>query len=291
MRIEILGSGGAITTPRPGCDCDLCQTARHHGVPYARTGPSIFVHDIKLLIDTPEESKAQINRAAIHEIKAGLYSHWHPDHTAGSRMWESLANDWRKKRDPAYKKPPEEAIPVYLPQHVAAEWPNYLGLHARFAFLEHIGAISVQIIPPDTPLQLDHFTITPIVLAETYVSAFLCKDGQKRVLIAMDELNKWSPPALLHGVDLAIMPMGLPQRHPLTGAVIISPEHPIYDHEASLEQTVAMVRQMQPKRVVFMHVEEAFGLWPHELQTTAHNLQSELGCRVEWACDGMQIVV
>jgi len=39
MRVEILGSGGATTTPRPGCMCRVCVEARAKGVPYARTDP------------------------------------------------------------------------------------------------------------------------------------------------------------------------------------------------------------------------------------------------------------
>ena len=59
MQIEILGSGGAITTPRPGCHCLVCVEARAKGVPYSRTGPSLFVHGLDVLIDTPEEIKEQ----------------------------------------------------------------------------------------------------------------------------------------------------------------------------------------------------------------------------------------
>src|SRR5207253_5137771 len=95
MRIEILGSGGAIPTPRAGCSCAVCVEARAKGVPYARTGPSVFVHDLALLIDTPEESNLQLNRAGITRVAAALYSHWHPDHTAGRRIFETLNLDFR----------------------------------------------------------------------------------------------------------------------------------------------------------------------------------------------------
>ena len=89
MRVEILGSGGAVTIPRPGCRCRVCVEARERGEPYARTGPSVFVHGPDVLIDTPEESKQQLNRSTVTRIGAGLYSHWHPDHTAGRRVWEA----------------------------------------------------------------------------------------------------------------------------------------------------------------------------------------------------------
>jgi phosphoribosyl 1,2-cyclic phosphate phosphodiesterase len=96
MRIEFLGTGGAYTTPRPGCFCRVCAEARVKGLPYSRTGPSLFVHGPNILIDTPEESKEQLNRARITDIAGCFYSHWHPDHVMGRRVWETRNIDARK---------------------------------------------------------------------------------------------------------------------------------------------------------------------------------------------------
>ena len=65
MKVEFLGTGGAFPTPRPGCDCAICVQARERGVPYARTGPCLFVHGPNLLIDTPEECRQQLNRSGV----------------------------------------------------------------------------------------------------------------------------------------------------------------------------------------------------------------------------------
>ena len=62
VRVEILGSGGAATIPRPGCRCRVCVEARAQGGRFARTGPSTFVHGPNILFDTPEESKFQLER-------------------------------------------------------------------------------------------------------------------------------------------------------------------------------------------------------------------------------------
>ena len=72
MQIEFLGSGGAITTPRPGCACRLCVEAQAKGVPYSRGGPSVFVHGPNVLIDTPEEIKAELLRSRVTQIDAAL---------------------------------------------------------------------------------------------------------------------------------------------------------------------------------------------------------------------------
>jgi phosphoribosyl 1,2-cyclic phosphate phosphodiesterase len=94
MKLEFLGTGGAITTPRPGCHCPVCDEARRKGVPHSRWGPSVFVHGPEVLIDTAEEIKDQLIRANIDEVRSCLYTHWHPDHVMGRRVWE-MNYDWR----------------------------------------------------------------------------------------------------------------------------------------------------------------------------------------------------
>src|SRR5690606_33412518 len=68
MQIEFLGSGGALPTPRVGCQCRVCTEARAKGVPYSRGGPSVFVHGPDLLIDTPEEIRDLLNRSRVTRI-------------------------------------------------------------------------------------------------------------------------------------------------------------------------------------------------------------------------------
>ena len=163
MRVEILGSGGASTTPRPLCRCDVCAEARERGVPYARTGPSVFVHGPDLLFDTPEESKAQLNRAGISHVAACFYSHWHPDHTMGRRVFETIGADWRTW-------PPEAKrvlrTTVYLPQQVAADFRGYLGLWDHFAFMAERCYVDVVELEDESVVREDNYSVTPWRLAE-----------------------------------------------------------------------------------------------------------------------------
>ena len=110
MRVEILGSRRRGHDPAARLLVPGCVSRRaEQGVPYSRTGPSVFVHGPDVLIDTPEEAKLQLNRSQVGRIAAGLYSHWHPDHTAGRRVWESRNFDFRSwpRRF--------ETTPVYVP--------------------------------------------------------------------------------------------------------------------------------------------------------------------------------
>lgn len=94
MNVIILGSGGCVSTPRACCNCRVCTEARQKGFPYARTGYSLFVEDVNLLIDTPEDINASLNNSGIQKVEHILYSHCDPDHTMGMRVVEQLKMDW-----------------------------------------------------------------------------------------------------------------------------------------------------------------------------------------------------
>ena len=94
MKFIITGSGGCVSIPRALCQCNICTEARKNGVPYARCGCSLYLEDISLLIDTPEDINVALNNANISSLDYILYSHWDPDHTLGMRIIEQLRLQW-----------------------------------------------------------------------------------------------------------------------------------------------------------------------------------------------------
>ena len=290
LAIEFLGTGGAIRTPRPGCQCNLCRQARRAGIPWERSGPSVFVHGPNVLIDTPEESAMQVNRAGIGEIAAGFYSHWHPDHTAGRRMWET--RNWDFRRWP----PQHLCTPIYLPPNVVRDFGVFMGLKENFDYWQNMGLVDVRAF--DGPLSLGGWRITAHPVHEEYVYAFLFEEEQgedagdqrpRRVLIAMDELYNWTPPAEFVGVDLAVLPTGIFEFNPFTDERRMDPNHPVLEREATWRQTVEMVEQLQPGRVVFAHIEEPDGNSPQELVLLADRLQRARGWNVTFAYDTLVV--
>ena len=279
MRVEILGSGGAVTIPRPGCGCRVCAEAREKGAPYARTGPSVFVHGPDVLIDTPEESKLQLNRSRVTRIAAGLYSHWHPDHTAGRRVWEARNFDFRSF-------PPRfETTPLYVPERVWADFERHYGLADQFRFLERQGTVSIRLLAEEEPFELGGTRITPIPLDAENAHAFLFETDGKRVLVAMDETHGWTPPDL-GPLDLAVLPVGVFERHPFTGERLIPEEFcrpPVRKtrYATALEQ----LRALAPRRGVLSHVEE--------MDRVSHDELVRLGAADGWepAYDGLVLQV
>lgn len=293
LSLEFLGTAGAFRTPRPGCGCELCRGARTHGIPWARTGPSIFVHGPDVLIDTPEESAMQVDRAGIQHIAAGLYSHWHPDHTAGRRMYETRNWDWH------HWPPNHTCTPIYVPPQVAADFEVRLGLAENFRYFEQIGLTQYHVM--DAPIELGGWRITARQLADPSVYAFVFDeledeldglgeaDTARRLLIAMDELVGWTPPADLIGVDLAVLPTGIFEFNPFTGQRRMAAEHPVLRTEATFHQTLEMVERLQPKQLIFVHIEEPEGNTPDDLVRLADQLHVQRGWNVTFAYDTLMV--
>jgi phosphoribosyl 1,2-cyclic phosphate phosphodiesterase len=284
MKVEVLGSGGALPTPRPGCECHVCIEARQKGVPYSRSGPGYFLHGPDVLIDTSEDVVHQLNRAGIGAIAAGFYSHWHPDHTMGRRVWESRNMDFRGW-------PPEEkqieTTPIYLPEHVAEDFRSRLATYEHLTYLADIRCIELFELRDGESVPIGGWSFTPFRLAEDYVYAFLVEGDGKRVVLAPDETSGWEPRDDLRGVDLAILPMGICEFHPLTGERRIHAEHPLLLLEATFVETLEIVERLGARRTVLSHVEEMDELSYDELDEVAQRLDG----RVEFAYDGMVLEV
>jgi phosphoribosyl 1,2-cyclic phosphate phosphodiesterase len=283
MRIEILGSGGAISTPRPGCTCHVCVEAREKGIPYSRSGPAVFVHDAALLIDTPEEIKYQLNRSRIPRVNACVYSHWHPDHTMGRRVWE-MNQDFRGW------PPAHRSTDIYLPQQVAVDFRRWLGLHEHFGFLERQQLVRMIELHDDSEVTIDSTTLRPIRLAEDYVYAFHLESEGTRVLIAPDELHGWHPGNALRGLELAVLPMGVVEHDPFTGERKIAVDHPVLRHEATFAQTLEIVRTLGARSTILTHIEEPDGLTFDDLLRLERKLEHD-GFHIRFAYDTMIVEV
>lgn len=244
----------------------------------------MFLHGPDVLIDTPEEIKDQLNRAGIDHVPACLYSHWHPDHVMGRRVWESLNQDWRGW-------PPESRrTDVYLPEQVGKDFRKMLGSWEHFAFLEHREVVRIVELTDGENVAFGSTRIHPFRLAEDYVYAFLVEEDGKRVLIAPDELNGWEPPEWVRSVDLAVLPKGLDEIDPFTGERRIPKEHPILKEEATYEETLEIVEKLDAGRVILTHIEEVDGLSHDDLQKLQERLQGE-GKNIEFAHDTLEVEV
>lgn len=256
MKIEILGSGGATITPKPLCSCDLCKTAKSRGIPEARLGPSVYIHDAGILFDTPEEISYMLNRSNITNLNSCFYSHYHPDHTMGLRLFECNF-DYRNSL--VKPTPYNRNINVYVPDYVRIEMESHLSLWNHLSKFSNWGLISLHTITENEAVHIDGYKVIPIQLNQTFVSGYIVENKEKRVLILMDELIGWIPEGLGH-FDCVVLPIGLFTVNPFNNERRWPENHPLCRTEADFIAIKNIISKLDTEKVVFIHIEEVDGL-------------------------------
>ena len=129
-----------MVIPKPCCDCPICAEARKKGGPHERTGPSAFLHDENLLIDTPAEVTSQLNRARVLGIDHLTFTHLDPDHIEGFRVVEQITIDFRTWH--AY---PDRQIALLLPEElnerledISSAYGSLVGFYERHGFIRRV---------------------------------------------------------------------------------------------------------------------------------------------------------
>jgi phosphoribosyl 1,2-cyclic phosphate phosphodiesterase len=83
VRVLFLGTGTSHGVPMIGCDCGVCRSADPRDV---RLRPSIYLvldDDLRVLVDTTPDLRAQALRHDIRRVDAILFTHSHADHVMG----------------------------------------------------------------------------------------------------------------------------------------------------------------------------------------------------------------
>ncbi|MFK7800784.1 MAG: MBL fold metallo-hydrolase [Anaerolineae bacterium] len=290
MIIEFLGTGGATTTPRPGSSTEASRLARQHKTPpWTRSGPGLFLHGPDILIDTSEDICHQLIASNIDYINTCFYSHWHPDHTAGQRVFETNIRSYNTL--PLTMMPPTD---VYLPQQVAIDAQQWLGIWDSLMYhRDELKVINVHVLEDrDRPVFDDgnggQVAMTPFRLHEDYVYGFNVETGGKRLVHVADEMYNWEPADELKNPDLAILPAGLFEFHPVTGERIMQANHPLLKREATFRQTLEIVDKLGATETWITHLEEAFDMTPEILAQVETKLQAE-GKNIRFAYDTLKI--
>jgi phosphoribosyl 1,2-cyclic phosphate phosphodiesterase len=81
-RLHFLGTGTSFGVPVIGCPCETCRS----GDPRdrrTRHGALLQRGDRRVLVDTPPELRLQLLRAAVPQVDAVWFTHYHADHTHG----------------------------------------------------------------------------------------------------------------------------------------------------------------------------------------------------------------
>lgn len=271
-----------MVIPIPLCSCRVCQEAREKGIPYSRTGPSSFLHDINLLIDTPAEIASQLNRSDIHSLDYLIFTHLDPDHVEGFRVVEQVSLDYRSWR--AY---PEKQICLLLPDQLISpinEIRSSLGPHIDF--YQERGFIRIELFQKEIQIEDIKITAIPMERARQVTFVYVFENYGCRVVYAPCDVKPFPEHRdEVQKADLLIIQPGIFETC-LKHGFNYSPEHISRTTHYTFEQTLDLANRIQAKKVLFIHLEE---YWNRSYDDyCALDSDDEM---IRFAYDGMQLTV
>lgn len=280
MKLNILGSAGALSLPRPFCPCSVCEQARDQDVPYSRIGSSLYVYVAGVLFDTPEMISRQIDHEQISDLRNIVYTNWHPDHVLGYSVIKELIFA-------GYEERKKSSINVWIPKNLVNDFKkNYPGLYdyqeESLARIMEIGQIS--------PLILDEISVTPIEVSKPGRNryAYLIEEAGKRVMYAPCANRDMLIDSNFDNLDCLILEIGWLGD---TQTYRADPEKYAWAQYVSFEENIELIRKLQPKRTILTGIDGR----RHRLESGSYDALCKAARKtclnVEIAYDGMKIRV
>jgi phosphoribosyl 1,2-cyclic phosphate phosphodiesterase len=253
-QLVFLGTGTSHGVPMIGCGCPTC-TSPNPKNRRTRSAIALGLPEGNLLIDTPPELRIQLVRERLGLIHALLYTHGHADHLFGLddvRIFPLyLGSEMPVYCEPAVEKCIRRSFDyAFDPEVQAYPAGGVPKLVFRRIGLEPFSVLGAQI----TPLRMIHGRCQ--VLGFRLGNIAYCTDTK---IIPRESLEK------LQGLDVLILDCLRHEPHPT---------------HLSLEEALAIVSELAPKRTLFTHVS-------HHLEHETTNKQLPPG--VQLAYDGLRI--
>jgi phosphoribosyl 1,2-cyclic phosphate phosphodiesterase len=271
-----------MVIPKPLCQCRICREARKKGIPYARTGPAAFLHDINLLIDTPAEIISQLNRASIRRINYLAFSHLDPDHVEGFRVVEQIALDFRTWR--AY---PQNQVCLLLPEQLSGRLRKLGSQYGPVVdFYQESGFLKLELFRDK--IQVEDVQITAIPVDRGSQIAFVHvfeKSGRKVVYAPCDIKPFPEYRDKVYDADVLIIQPGIFEEG-LKHGFKYPAGHISRKTLYTFEQTLALAARLRARKTVFVHLEE---YWNRSYND--YRLLEAGYPKIRFAYDGMQLRV
>lgn len=230
LKVTFLGTGTSQGIPIIGCNCAVCKSNDQRDK-RLRASVLIEIMDKNLVIDTGPDFRQQMLRSRVTKLDAVIFTHEHKDHVAGL--------DDIRPFNFLYKKP----VKVYAEKRVQ----NALKREYAYIFEEnpYPGAPNIDMnLIDDKPFKIDDIDIIPIRLMhhKLPILGFRIKDFAYMTDIKTlpeSEQDK------LQNVDTLVITALRKEEH-------IS--------HMNLEESLDLIRKINPKRAFLNHLSHRFGL-------------------------------
>jgi len=282
MELTILGSGGCMVIPKPLCRCRVCEEARSKGRPYERTGPSSFLHDENLLIDTPAEIALQLNRAGINRIDYLIFTHLDPDHVEGFRVVEQITLDFRTWK--AYRG---KTIRLILPQVLKDRISDVTSVYGPLIdFYEREGFIECRAFDGTSRIGETEITAIPVDRGSQVSFIYVFERKGVRMVYAPCDIKPFPEHRdEIRGADLLVIQPGIFEKG-LKHGFKYPEDHISRKTLYTFEETVALARRIGAGQVLFVHIEEYWNRGYDDYAAIEKNLKN-----MYFTHDGLRVTI
>jgi phosphoribosyl 1,2-cyclic phosphate phosphodiesterase len=253
MKFTIIGSGGCVALPKPLCKCKICKEAREKGKPYSRFGCSLFLEDIKLLVDTPEDVAHALNYADIQQVNSVLFSHMDPDHTLGMRVFEHMRLNWFEISE---GKECTNPINVFAMEHVMLDINSISSkLGSYLDYYENIRNIVQRNVVTDY-IYLDGIKLT-FVKADS-ATVFVFEQEERKVIYAPCDVKPFPDNNIFQNADIMVIGNTI-VGEVLKDGYILKEGNSISDELFSMKEIEYLKNKYNIPKVIITHLEEDWG--------------------------------
>lgn len=253
MKFTVTGSGGCVALPKPLCQCRVCKEAREKGKPYSRFGCSLYLHDLKLLVDTPEDIVHALNYADVQEVNYVLFSHMDPDHTLGMRVFEQLRLNWF---DVSMGKECTNPITVLATQNVMEDLNSICTKNGSFLdYYEKVRHLIKRQAVKDS-VCLEGIKITFVKAG--YSTVFVFEQGERKVIYAPCDVKPFPKNNIFKNADVMIIGNTIVGKI-LKDGFVLKEDNPLNDELFNMDEIKDLKDTYNMKKVVMTHLEEDWG--------------------------------
>jgi phosphoribosyl 1,2-cyclic phosphate phosphodiesterase len=259
MEIEFLGTGTSQGVPMVACTCAVCGSSDPRD---KRLRSSALVRcatpageERTLLIDAGPDLRQQMLRAQVQRLHAVLLTHEHMDHLAG--IDDLRAFNFAQGRSMDIHGDASTLRAVRRVFHYAFAEDRYPGVPDLQLHTLQAGVPAVVAGVPVLPVEVMHYRMS--VLAFRIGGLAYVTDAKS---IAPDQREA------LRGADVLVL-----------NALRITPHLAHFN----LEEAVAMVQELAPRRAYLTHISHLLGRYG--------DVQAQLPPGVELAYDGLRVAV
>lgn len=249
MRIIFLGTGTSTGIPEIGCQCEVC-TSRDPRDRRLRASILVETEGKRILIDCGPDFRWQVITNKIYHLDAVLVTHEHYDHVGGLDDLRPFCR--------------EKGVDIYAEENVA----EAIKTRIPYAFREHKypGVPNLALHTIDTrPFTAAGVTVIPIRVMHAKLPILGFRIGKMAYLTDLKSLP-YEEYAKLENLDVLIID------------ALRKGEHPSH---ASLDEALAVVREIRPRDAYLIHMSHRIGL--HAV------VEKELPSRVYYSYDGLSV--